>query len=133
MRVEESMRDTHIIPLLDSNQFGGLSGRDGLQFEAHIAQCDGCRQAYLAAQAAGALLHARAAEAIAPSPFFSTRVMALVREQQMQPTPLDLVAMWKAARGFMLSAVSLVVLLAGLTFLTPQPNPGEQALTLGQT
>lgn len=116
------MSDTHIIPLLDNNRFRSLSGPDAVQLEIHIAQCDGCRAAYLAAQATSELLRARVAESITPPPFFSTRVMALVREQRNEPSLFDLVTLWKAARGFVLSTASVVVLLAAITFLTPQPG-----------
>ena len=126
------MSDKHIISLLDSNRFGTWNGPDSLHIETHIADCDHCRQAYLAAKAAAVLLQARAAEAIEPSPFFSTRVMALIREQQNAPALTDLGVMWKAARGFVFSALSVVVLLTGLTFLTPQPNSGDQAMMSGQ-
>ena len=126
------MRDEHILPLLDSNRFGSLSESDALLIERHIAQCDSCQQAHAAAKAAAALLHARAGATIEPSPFFTTRVMAAVREQQNEPALLDLVAMWKTARGLLLSAISVVVLLAGLTFLTPQPKGnGVVALASG--
>ena len=115
------MKDKHIISLLDSNRFGSLSGPAALHIETHIADCDPCRQAYMTARVAAELLTARAAETIEPSAFFSTRVMAVIREQQDAPSLLDLASMWKATRGFVLSALSVVVLLAGLTFLTPQP------------
>jgi hypothetical protein len=44
------MSDTHIISLPTAISFAA-GGPDALQLEAHIAQCDGCRQAYPAAQA----------------------------------------------------------------------------------
>lgn len=116
------MKDEHILLLLDSDRFGSLSRSDALRIEMHMAQCDRCRQAHAAAKVAAALLHARAGATIEPSPFFSTRVMAAVRERQNAPALLDLFTMWKSARGLVLSAISLVVLLAGLTFLTPQQN-----------
>jgi anti-sigma factor RsiW len=124
------MRDKHIILLLDNNRFGSLSEPESSQIEAHIDTCAGCRQAYVAARAAATLFTARAAETIEPSPFFSTRVMAVIREQQNTPSLLDFVTMWRAARGYVLSALSVVVLLAGLTFLTP--DSGDRTLALWQ-
>jgi len=119
------MRDEHIIALLDSDRFGSWSSNETTRIEVHVAQCEDCRHAYAVARAATVLLHARAAESIEPPPFFSTRVMALVREQQNGPSLLDLIKLWKTARGLVLSAASLIVLLGGLTFLTPQPNSDE--------
>ena len=119
------MRDEHIIALLDSDRFGSWSSVETTRIEVHVAQCDDCRHAYAAARAAAVLLQARAAVSIEPSPFFSTRVMALVREQQNAPSLLDLFKVWKTARGLVLSAASLVVLLGSLTFLTPQPNSSQ--------
>jgi len=40
---------------------------------------------------------------------------------------------WKTARGLVLSAASLVVLLGSLTFLTPQPNSSEAMTALART
>lgn len=124
------MRDKHIILLLDSNRFGSLSGPESSRIEAHITHCVGCRQAYAAAKAAATLLTSRAAETIEPSAFFSTRVMHRIREQQNAPSLLDLLTMWRAARSFVLSALSVVILLAGLTFLTP--TSGDQTLAFWQ-
>ena len=124
------MRDQHIIPLLDRDRFGNLSESDVLLIESHISQCVGCRDAHAAARAAAALLHARAAATIEPSPFFATRVMALVREEQRAPSLLDFVTIWKATRGLVLSLVSVAVLLVTLTFLTPAPNDRESVARL---
>ena len=121
------MRDEHIISLLDSDRFGILSEPDNLRVEGHIIHCDDCRHAYASARVAAVLLKQHSASIIDPSPFFSTRVMALVREQQNESVLFDLGNMWNAARGLMLSTVSVVVLLAGLTFLAPQPGPNNQA------
>ena len=127
------MRDEHIIALLDSDRFGNCSSVETTRIEVHVAQCADCRHAYTAARAAAVLLQARAAVSIEPSPFFSTRVMALVREQQNAPSLLDLIKVWKTARGLVLSAASLVVLLGSLTFLTPQPNSSEVMTALART
>src|SRR6266576_4234167 len=127
------MRDEHIIALLDSNRFGSWSSVEAARIEVHVAQCDDCRHAYAAARAAAVLWQTRTAVSIEPSPFFSTRVMALVREQQNAPSLLDLFKVWKTARGLVLSAASLVVLLGSLTFLTPQPNSSEAMTSLART
>lgn len=126
------MRNEHIIALLDSNRFGNLSGSDSARVEAHLIHCEGCRQAYAAAKVTAALLQARSAEAIEPPPFFSTRVMALIREQKNETSLFDLVNLWKTARSSVLSAISVVVLLGGITFLVPGPPANEQARALGQ-
>jgi anti-sigma factor RsiW len=129
--VKKIMIDKHIIQLLDADRFGSLNEPDTLRVEAHIDECSACQEAHAAARAAAKILQARSVETIEPSPFFSTRVVALVREQQNAPAA-GLATMWKAARGFLLSAVSVVVLLAGLTFLIPQSGASEPALAFWQ-
>ena len=116
------MRDEHIILLLDRERFGNLSGDELLQIEAHSDQCGACRRAFVAARVAAALLNARATETIEPLAFFSTRVMALIREEQ-NATPLpDLATICNSARAFVFSALSVIVLLTGLTLFTPRPG-----------
>jgi len=124
------MKHEHIILLLDSDRFGNLRGDELLQIETHSNQCDGCRRAFMAAKAAAELLKARAAETIEPTPFFSTRVMALIREEEKTTPLLDLATIWNSARGFVFSTVSVLVLLMGLTLL--MPGPGDQVTAFSQ-
>lgn len=116
------MRDDHIISLLDSERFGSLSLDDRQRIDSHIRQCESCRQADAAAQVAAMLLQTRAGEIIEPSPFFSTRVMAALRQRPHQSPLSDLVGSWQSMRGLLFTALSAVVLLAGLTFIVPATN-----------
>jgi len=125
------MRDEHIISLLDSDRFGSLSESETLRVEGHFIHCDDCRHAYAATRVTAVLLKERSAATIDPSPFFSTRVMSLVREQQSE-SPFDLVNLWNTARSSLLSAFSVVLLLAGLTFLVPNAGPNDPTLALAQ-
>jgi predicted anti-sigma-YlaC factor YlaD len=111
------MREEHIIALLERDRFGDLPGIERARITTHCEVCEHCRQAYLATLVAADLLRTRAAEVVEPSPFFTARVMARIREEQRAPSLFDLSALWQTARGLVFSAVAAVVLLAGLTFV----------------
>src|SRR5215472_1212968 len=105
------MKDEHITGLLDSNPFSLLTDAEQQQIEEHIAACGDCREAYAIASTANVLLRARAAQAIEPSPFFATRVMASLREGQSAPGLFDPMSWWRAARAFVFSGIGAVVIL----------------------
>lgn len=115
------MKDEHIISLLDSNPLSLLTSAERHQIQEHATACVDCRQAYAAASRANALLRARTAQTIEPSPFFATRVMASLRERQSAPALFDPMSLWKTARALVFSGVGAVVILAALTFVTPPP------------
>jgi hypothetical protein len=117
------MNDKHIIDLIDGQSFNALSVADRERIATHTANCADCRDAYVSAKATSLMLQARVVQVIEPSPFFATRVMAAVRELRSAPSLLDLLSPWKTARAFVISGAGAVLILAGLTFITPQPNP----------
>jgi anti-sigma factor RsiW len=118
------MREEHIVALLERDRFGDLPGIEQARITTHCELCEPCRQAYLAARAAADLLRTRAAEVVEPSPFFATRVMARIREEQQVPSVFDLSTLWQRARVLVFSAVAAVVLLAGMTFIGSQNQTG---------
>src|SRR5919108_4822067 len=121
------MNCRHVIQLVESKRLSSLSDVELKQLQDHLAGCDDCRRAYTAAQLASAMLHSRAAEVIEPSPFFAKRVMALIRAQSA-PSRFDLMAMWNTARGFVYSAVVLVLVLTVLTLVAAGPEAGPLAV-----
>ena len=118
------MREEHIIAMLERDRIGDLPGIERARIATHCEVCEPCRQAYQAAMAAADLLRTRAAEVVEPSPFFATKVMARIRAEQQVPSLFDLSTFWQAARGLVFSAVAVVVLLAGLTFVGQRTETG---------
>lgn len=125
------MQETHIINIIEQRSVAGLSENEIARIEIHIAHCSDCRQAYRAAQVSDALVCARAAESVEASPFFSTRVMAALRERELSPELPALLRMWKAAGALVSVMAVLVVLLVGLTIFDtgsdPQLQPSDVA------
>ena len=117
------MQETHIINLIEQQSVAGLSEAEIAKIEIHIALCSDCRQAYKAAQVSSALLRARAAESVEASPFFSTRVMATLRERELSPELPALLRMWKAAGALVSVMAALVIILVGLTIVDTGSDP----------
>src|SRR5215472_5789682 len=125
------MNEEHIIDLLDSDSVARLSAEDRSLIERHIVHCADCQTAYASARDASLLLRARAAQQIAPSPFFATRVMAAVREQQ-RPLLFAPASWWQTTKAFLFSGAAMAALLGAMIFVTPEssgtaaPPPGGE-------
>ena len=116
------MPGTHIIRTLEEKPFDSLSGDDIASVESHIAICDECKSAYNAARVAASLIQARTAETVDVGPFFKTRVMAAIRERRLSPEEAPLVRMWRAAGALVSTMAILVVMLAGMTIFSENPD-----------
>jgi predicted anti-sigma-YlaC factor YlaD len=116
------MRDTHIISSLEEKSFDSLSDDDLAKAESHIAVCDECKSAYDAARIASRLLQGRASETVEVAPFFKTRVMAAIRERRLSPEEPALVRMWRAAGALVSTMAVLLVILAGMTIFSENPD-----------
>jgi anti-sigma factor RsiW len=127
------MRDTHIIRMLEEKPLGSLSENEISNTESHIAHCSECRRAYDAARISASLL-AQTSEAIEPGPFFTTRVMATLRERHLSPEAPAIVRMWRAAGAVVLAMAALVLILVGLTVFGQGSDPETQpaATTVAQ-
>ena len=111
------MKETHIVDILDNSPLAGLTESELLTVRSHAAGCLPCRRAYEAAQLSTLLIRERAAETIEPSPFFQTRVLAALREQQNNVPVLS--RLWKSA-GVLVSSMALTTAaLAAFSFLAP--------------
>jgi anti-sigma factor RsiW len=110
------MRSEHITELLDSQKASNLSADERTLIAAHVTGCAECRDAFRQAIAADALLQARMTQAVEPSPFFATRVMAAVREKLQEPDPFSILSLWRTARGLVTGMAAVVLVLGGLTF-----------------
>ena len=109
------MRDTHIIRMLEEKPFASLSEIEISNTESHIAHCSECRRAYDAARISALLMVAQKSEAAEAGPFFTTRVMATLRERHLSPEAPALLRMWRAAGAVVLAMAALVVILVALT------------------
>jgi anti-sigma factor RsiW len=116
------MRTDHITLLLEEKPISRLSADELAAVESHAADCNDCQRAYKAAQVAGSLIEARAAERAEVSPFFNTRVMAAIREKRLSPQLPAWLRWWQAAGSLILMMSMLVVVLVGVTVFTAQPN-----------
>lgn len=116
------MPDTHIIRTLEEKPFDSLSGDDIASVESHIAICDECKCAYDAARVAASFIQARTAETEDVGPFFNTRVMAAIRESRLSTEEAPLVRMWRAAGALVSTMAILVVMLAGMTIFSENPD-----------
>lgn len=113
------MKTQHIISILEHTPFASLSESDLILIRAHTNLCSDCQQAYEAAQISALLLKERAAEMFEPSPFFQTRVLAVLRERQTGNEPRALRRMWRAAGALVSSMAVTVATLAVLSFVAP--------------
>src|SRR3989442_9978857 len=112
----------HITRLLEENAVSRLSPENLSIIRTHIKDCPDCRQAYEAAQVAADLLQVHASQTAAPSPFFTTRVMAAIGEQANADRSLW-IRFWKAMRLPISAMVGVVLLLLAVTFFY-RPLPG---------
>ena len=82
-----------------------------------------CRvsSAYEAAQLSEVILRSRAQVTFEPSPFFQTRVMAALREQNAVESVPAMLRLWKSARALVSSMAVTTAALAVLSFVLPAP------------
>jgi len=113
------MKEKHIIEILDHAPLASLTESEVLKIRTHAESCLPCRRAYEAAQLSSLLIKERAAETSAPSPFFQTRVLAALREQQTSNNVPVLSRLWKSAGALVSSMAVTTAALAALSFLYP--------------
>jgi hypothetical protein len=115
------MKDKHIIEVLDDAPIDSLSESELSEIRVHTETCGSCRSAYEAARLSGLVLKKRAQATIEPSPFFQTRVMAALREQQAVENVPAMLRLWKSARALVSSMAVTTAALAALSFIVPAP------------
>jgi len=118
------MMSDHIISLIEKASLASLSPSDLTAIRRHTDDCVDCRRAFEAAQISMLLLRERAAEIFEPSPFFHTKVLAMLRERQTAAGQWAWSRVWRAAGALASSMVLTVAALAALTFI-----PGSQAIS----
>ena len=124
------MRENHIINLLEERPLGSLSASELEIVKAHTAGCSNCLRAYEAAQASLLMLQERTSVIVEPTPFFQTKVMAAIREQNLAPKRLEFLKMWQLVRPLVASMGALIIMLLALTFLTDSSRPQTEPSNL---
>lgn len=115
------MNEHHIIEILDNASIESLSEFELNQVRIHARDCASCHGAYEAARLSALVLKSRAQTTIEPSPFFHTRVMAAVREQNSVESVPAMLWLWKSARALVSSMAVTTAALAVLSFVLPAP------------
>jgi hypothetical protein len=120
----------HITEILDKGSIAMLSESELNEIRAHALECMSCRDAYEAARLSAVIIKSRAEVTIEPSPFFQTRVMAALREQQAVETVPAMLRLWKSAKVLVSTMAVTTVALAVVSFIQPaQTTAPEQTAT----
>jgi hypothetical protein len=117
------MNNEHIIEMLDNVALASLSPTELDALRAHARVCEPCGSAFAAAQLSARVMTERAQVVIEPSPFFQTRVMAALREQQAMDNVPAFFRLWKSARALVSSMALTTAALAVLSFVFAAPAP----------
>src|SRR5678815_373946 len=113
------MKDKHITEILDRASIAMLSESELNEIRAHALECMSCREAFEAARLSAMVIKSRVEAVIEPSPFFQTRVMAALREQQAVESVPAMLRLWRSARALVSSMAVTTAALAALTFMLP--------------
>ena len=126
------MKDKHITEILDNTSIAALSETQLNEVRAHALECMTCREAYEAARLSAVVLKRRAEATIEPSPFFQTRVMAALREQQAVESVPAMLRLWRSAKALVSTMAVTTAALAVVSFMQPsQTTPGaDQSASL---
>ena len=113
------MKDKHIIEILDRASIAMLSESELNEIRVHALECMSCRSAYEAARLSAVVMKSRAEATIEPSPFFQTRVMAALREQQAVESVPAMLRLWRSAKTLVSTMAVTTAALAVVSFMQP--------------
>ena len=113
------MKDKHITEILDNASIAALSETQLNEVRGHALECMTCREAYEAARLSAVVLKSRAQATIEPSPFFQTRVMAALREQQAVESVPAMLRLWRSAKAIVSTMAVTTAALAVVSFMQP--------------
>jgi hypothetical protein len=118
------MNENHILDVLDGTPPGKLDDSQMRVIRGHVKDCTSCARAYDAALLLSNVIHARTEVTIEPSPFFTTKVLAAVREQQANSMPVML-RLWRSASVLVSSMAVTTAALAVLSVVVPGTGSSE--------
>ena len=113
------MKDKHIIEILDNASIATLSESELNEIRAHALECLSCRDAFEAARLSAVVIKSRVETTIEPSPFFQTRVMAALREQQAVESVPAMLRLWRSAKALVSVMTVTTAALAVVSFIQP--------------
>ncbi|HEX7772336.1 MAG TPA: hypothetical protein VF435_07930 [Pyrinomonadaceae bacterium] len=113
------MKDKHIIEILDNASIAALSESDLNEIRVHALECGSCRDAFEAARLSAVVIKSRVEATIEPSPFFQTRVMAALREQQAVESVPAMLRLWRSAKVLVSTMAVTTAALAVVSFIQP--------------
>lgn len=120
------MKDNHIIDILDGTSLSKLDDSQLRIVRGHVDECTSCANAYDAALLMSNVILARTDAVVEPPPFFATRVLAAVREQQTNSAPVML-RLWQSAKLLVSSMAVTTAALAVMSVVVPGQGPSEMA------
>jgi len=109
----------HITEILDRAPIAMLSESELLEIHVHTLDCMSCREAFEAARLSAVVIKSRVEATIEPSPFFQTRVMAALREQQAVESVPAMLRLWRSAKALVSAMAVTTAALAVVSFIQP--------------
>jgi len=116
---EANQTNKHITEILDRASIAMLSESELLEIHVHTLDCMSCRDAFEAARLSAVVIKSRAETTIEPSPFFQTRVMAALREQQAVESVPAMLRLWRSAKALVSAMAVTTAALAVVSFIQP--------------
>ena len=113
------MKDKHITEILDNTSIAMLSESELNEIRVHAMECMSCRDAFEAARLSAVVIKSRVEATIEPSPFFQTRVMAALREQQAVESVPAMLRLWGSAKALVSTMAVTTAALAVVSFIQP--------------
>jgi hypothetical protein len=113
------MDDKHITEILDRGAIAMLSESELNEIHVHALECMSCRNAFEAARLSAMVLKTRVEATIEPSPFFQTRVMAALKEQQAVESVPAFLRLWGSSKALVSSMAVTTAALAVVSFMQP--------------
>jgi len=119
IKMPDKVNAKHITEILDKGSIAMLSESELNEIRVHALECMSCRMAYEAARLSAVVIKSRAEAAIEPSPFFQTRVMAALREQQAVESVPAMLRLWRSAKVLVSTMAVTTAALAVVSFIQP--------------
>ncbi len=113
----------HITEILDRASIATLSESELNEIRSHALECMSCREAFEAARLSAVIIKSRVEATFEPSPFFQTRVMAALREQQAVERVPAMLRLWRSAKVLVSTMAVTTAALAVVSFIQPQTTP----------